>query len=70
MKYLKSNGTPKSILKIKNDKSLGLEKLNDLIAISGESSEKCSQALKAANGDANLAFEFLQSGMPSHQSRS
>jgi hypothetical protein len=38
--------------------------LNDLMAISGESKERCTQAIRAANGDPNLAFEFLSSGIP------
>ena len=37
------------------------------MAFSGESREKCIQAIKAANGDPNLAFEFLQSGIPVQQ---
>lgn len=45
------------------------ETLNDLIAISGASKDRCTQAIRAAKGDPNLAFEFLQSGIPATNPR-
>ena len=39
------------------------EALNNLIAISGSSREACTQALRAAFGDPNRAYEYLASGM-------
>lgn len=38
--------------------------MNDLVAITGKSKDQCTLALRAANGDPNIAFEILASGMP------
>lgn len=34
---------------------------NELASISGKTKEQCLQALKATNGDPNIAFEYLMS---------
>ena len=39
------------------------EALTNLMAISGSSRESCTQALQAAFGDPNRAYEFLILGM-------
>lgn len=37
------------------------------MAFTGSTREKCIAALEAANGDVNVAFEFVSSGIPSRQ---
>jgi hypothetical protein len=37
------------------------------LAFTGATREKCIAALDAANGDVNLAFEFVSTGVPSRQ---
>ncbi len=38
--------------------------VNDLIAITGKSKEQCTLAIRAAQGNPNVAYEILASGMP------
>jgi len=38
--------------------------VNDLIAITGKSKEQCSLAIRAAQGNPDVAYEILSSGMP------
>ena len=40
------------------------ETVGNLISLSGKPRELCIQALTVANGDPNLAFEFLTVGLP------
>ena len=40
------------------------EQLANLISFSGKPRELCIQALTAAGGEVNLAFEFLTIGIP------
>jgi len=40
------------------------ETVNDLIAISGKPKEQCVQALQAAYGDPDRAFQYLMDGIP------
>lgn len=47
--------------------SVNEESVNNLIAFTGASREKCIRALEAAGGDPNLAFEFVSSGIPQHR---
>jgi hypothetical protein len=43
------------------------ETLNTLIAISGKSRDLCVRALQAAQGNPDVAFEFLSMGLPTGQ---
>jgi len=43
------------------------EHLSTLIAISGKPRALCERALQAANGNPDVAFEFLTMGIPSGQ---
>jgi hypothetical protein len=36
----------------------------DLVAITGKSKEQCTLALRAAQGNPDVAYEILASGMP------
>ena len=38
--------------------------VNDLIAITGKSKEQCTLAIRAAQGNPDVAYEILASGMP------
>jgi len=38
--------------------------VNDLIAITGKSKEQCTLAIRAAQGNPDVAYEILTSGMP------
>jgi|LauGreDrversion4_2_1035121.scaffolds.fasta_scaffold303349_2 hypothetical protein len=38
--------------------------VNDLIAITGKSKEQCTLAIRAAQGNPDVAYEILSSGMP------
>jgi len=38
--------------------------VNDLIAITGKSKELCTLAIRAAQGNPDVAYEILASGMP------
>ena len=38
--------------------------VNDLVAITGKSKDQCTLALRAAQGNPDVAYEILASGMP------
>lgn len=38
--------------------------VNDLVAITGKSKEQCTLAIRAAQGNPDVAYELLASGMP------
>lgn len=38
--------------------------VNDLVAITGKSKEQCTLAIRAAQGNPDVAYEILASGMP------
>lgn len=38
--------------------------MNDLVAITGKSKDQCALALRAAQGNPDVAYEILASGMP------
>lgn len=38
--------------------------VNDLVAITGKNKEQCTLAIKAAQGNPDVAYEILASGMP------
>ena len=38
--------------------------VNDLVAITGKTKEQCTLALRAAQGNPDVAYEILASGMP------
>lgn len=38
--------------------------VNDLIAITGKSKDQCTLAIRAAQGNPDVAYEILASGMP------
>ena len=38
--------------------------MNDLIAITGKSKEQCTIAIRAAQGNPDVAYELLASGLP------
>ena len=38
--------------------------MNDLVAITGKSKEQCTLAIRAAQGNPDVAYELLASGMP------
>jgi hypothetical protein len=38
--------------------------VNDLMAITGKSKDQCTLAIRAAQGNPDVAYEILASGMP------
>lgn len=38
--------------------------VNDLVAITGKSKEQCTLAIRAAQGNPDVAYELLASGLP------